>query len=303
MANSSPSSQDIAESLPALAQEYSDSFAHVYVQFTALTLLVYDTFLTFPTELKLIWKGKLRIGAILYLMTRYVAILNITALGVGSYLLSSDKVSLNTTSCLLGLRAYAVAGLRRWVKIMLGFLFLSYLTLTVLSLPFVACDASPGPVTTLPSIGLDWLNSASLILFNGVVIGTTAFGAWSKGLELTVLYPIIRPLSLAQLLLRQGVMHFSLIGLWNLVDALSFKFGRPTLSGVDGAFNTAFSVILICRFMLDLRRANSQPNGTFTGHTTIHPVSSAIIAMILERVDQIILNEFGYDEEPNQMVS
>ncbi|KIJ46458.1 hypothetical protein M422DRAFT_250049 [Sphaerobolus stellatus SS14] len=92
------------------------------------------------------------------------------------------------------------------------------------------------------------------------------------------------------MLLRQGVLHFSIIGLWNLADILFYRFGRPTLSGVDGALNTAVSTILICRFRLDMLRVNSHPNATRTGHTT-RPVSSLLI--VLERLEQSILNEFG----------
>ncbi|KIJ46455.1 hypothetical protein M422DRAFT_250047 [Sphaerobolus stellatus SS14] len=152
--------------LQTLAQETSASFAHVYVQFAALTLLVYDTLLTFPSELKFVWKGKLKLGTILYLFTRYSAILDITVVGIGSSLLSTYKVSL--------------------------------------------------------------------------------------------------------------------------------EFLRPDLQQIDEVVNRAFSVIIVCRFMLDLLRANSHPNGTLTGHST-RMVSTGRIAVIFERVEQIILNEFGND--------
>jgi hypothetical protein len=48
---------------------------HIQILLVKLALLVYDTLLTLSREIKLIWRGKLRLAALLYFMTRYGAFL------------------------------------------------------------------------------------------------------------------------------------------------------------------------------------------------------------------------------------
>ncbi|KIJ46457.1 hypothetical protein M422DRAFT_46183 [Sphaerobolus stellatus SS14] len=147
---------------------------------------------------------------------------------MGSSLLSANKVPLDATTCdilsytvtiwdrvpafgvfgLLGLRAHAVSGLRPWVKVITEYLLFRDSTdpskdidnIWRLQVPFWTyyCTILRFPVQP------DWLNTASLLMFNAAVLATTVYGAWSKGMELKISYPIVQPLSLAQLLLQQG---------------------------------------------------------------------------------------------------
>ncbi|KAK7688686.1 hypothetical protein QCA50_008224 [Cerrena zonata] len=47
-----------------------------FIFLVALVLALYDTILSFPTELRCIWQRKLGTGAVLYLFIRYGTILN-----------------------------------------------------------------------------------------------------------------------------------------------------------------------------------------------------------------------------------
>lgn len=50
----------------------------------AVVVIVYDTLLTLPHEIALVWRGRFRLAAILYFMTRYAGMTNAVALVAGS---------------------------------------------------------------------------------------------------------------------------------------------------------------------------------------------------------------------------
>ncbi|KAF8524763.1 hypothetical protein JB92DRAFT_2879205, partial [Gautieria morchelliformis] len=56
-------------------QTISDDLAGSYVDLAALALLAYDTLLTLPSEITYIWRRRVRLGTVLYLLARYPAIL------------------------------------------------------------------------------------------------------------------------------------------------------------------------------------------------------------------------------------
>ncbi|KAF8579132.1 hypothetical protein K439DRAFT_1620760 [Ramaria rubella] len=53
-----------------------DFLAYNYTLTAAFTLMVYDTFITFPDEITFIWKGNFRLAPLFYVMTRYGGILS-----------------------------------------------------------------------------------------------------------------------------------------------------------------------------------------------------------------------------------
>ncbi|KAF8518315.1 hypothetical protein JB92DRAFT_2903184, partial [Gautieria morchelliformis] len=53
-------------------QALSDVFAFNFTIVAALALLIYDTLLTLPSEIKYIWCKTVKIGTILYLFARYL---------------------------------------------------------------------------------------------------------------------------------------------------------------------------------------------------------------------------------------
>ncbi|KAF8518312.1 hypothetical protein JB92DRAFT_2903077, partial [Gautieria morchelliformis] len=55
-------------------QVLSDNFAVNSTIVAALALLIYDTFLTLPCEIKHIWCKTVKIGTILYLLARYLSV-------------------------------------------------------------------------------------------------------------------------------------------------------------------------------------------------------------------------------------
>ncbi|KAF8478325.1 hypothetical protein JB92DRAFT_1840931 [Gautieria morchelliformis] len=56
-------------------QVISDNLAFNYVDIATLALLAYDTLLTLPSEITYIWRRRVRLGSVLYLIARYPALL------------------------------------------------------------------------------------------------------------------------------------------------------------------------------------------------------------------------------------
>ncbi|KAF8981993.1 hypothetical protein BDQ17DRAFT_1193397, partial [Cyathus striatus] len=52
-------------------------FAHFCIQYSSITLLYYDYFLTFSKEVRYIWKAKFRLSTILYVFCRYAMVANV----------------------------------------------------------------------------------------------------------------------------------------------------------------------------------------------------------------------------------
>lgn len=68
-----------------------------YVSVALLTVMVYDTLLTMPREVRFIWKGEISLRKILYIMARYYALASLIVI---------VKMSLSINSSLESCRAY-----------------------------------------------------------------------------------------------------------------------------------------------------------------------------------------------------
>ncbi|KIJ49809.1 hypothetical protein M422DRAFT_246175 [Sphaerobolus stellatus SS14] len=82
----------------------------------------------------------------------------------------------------------------------------------------------------------------------------------------------------------------SFILIWGLEAAINTELLRPSIKGIDISLQNAISTILICRFMLNLRKFTEHPNGTRSGdgEATIGTFRAGI-----RRIDVNIINEFG----------
>jgi hypothetical protein len=85
--------------------------AHSLIQNLLLKLawLVYDTLLTLPLEIRLVWRGKFGLAALLYFMARYSMLLLrlVIVLGFDNVNPTFDKIDLTVEVCVLPLRAKA----------------------------------------------------------------------------------------------------------------------------------------------------------------------------------------------------
>ncbi|KIJ34782.1 hypothetical protein M422DRAFT_263140 [Sphaerobolus stellatus SS14] len=116
----------------------------------------------------------------------------------------------------------------------------------------------------------------------------TAYYAWGVSKQFSDAFGSTRK-SLTVIFLQQGVIRFIVIFLWTLEASITKKVLNPLLAGFDAPLEDSISSILICRFMLQLRKFN----------TRVQTVPSLDIASTpgvqgrLRRIHETIVDEFG----------
>ncbi|KIJ49120.1 hypothetical protein M422DRAFT_246929 [Sphaerobolus stellatus SS14] len=118
--------------------------------------------------------------------------------------------------------------------------------------------------------------SVIALISDGAVMAITAYFAWEESKQFRKAFGSSRQ-SLTIILLHQGVIRFIIIAL------------AQSIGGFDIGLEAVVSVILICRFMLQLRKFNS---GVQT-LPSINVVSNSGIRGRLHQVHQTIIGEFG----------
>lgn len=257
-------------STAAEIQLISDGLVANYLTWTGLCLLVYDTILTLPDEIEFIWNQSIRLGTFLYVSARYGLLCNLTllfAIDVGTTITSSQCTALNFTGnlalllYLLGTqglslgRAYAVAPDWKLVMIVLSIflVLIQFIQITEAVLAWSCNQGFSGPKAR----AYNYLNLASnilTVLFEAGVLIVTASKVWGLyRLEKSSKAETDR-LSLGALCLHQSVLRFAVILLFGVEQAISLNLSRFRLGGVEINIEFALSAMLVCRFLLQLRR-------------------------------------------------
>ncbi|KAF8579746.1 hypothetical protein K439DRAFT_1620293 [Ramaria rubella] len=291
------------EELALIIQEQSDFVAGKYVLAAAL---VYDTLLTFPSEVRFIWHKNFRLGTILYLLARYPALLQ-TLLGI--YLEFATIPSLQTYNALqflpligvqglLFARAYAISIHNKLVFLVLALLGTIAIVLFLIAIPNQTCISSSNFVALyvikfLPndihsSNTVDTLNGVFIILFDTVVFVSIIENTLGL-LQLQSGIPELQRKTMSKLLVQQGILRYGFVLTISLAATVTDKGLRPTLQGILGALQNCLSIIIICRFHLDLQQRNNHPNGSNTSHSL--PLGS--FQAVTERIHRAVVDEFG----------
>ncbi|KAF8574557.1 hypothetical protein K439DRAFT_1624236 [Ramaria rubella] len=321
------------------------TYAHLWTLTTTQALIAYDTFLTFPSEVRFIWHKKFRLGTILYLLARY------PTLGVSTFDLSAnfsiqththnrtcnsvlyftqalDFLPLIGAQSLLFARAYVISSHNKLVFMILALLDTIAIVLFMIAIPNENCTSSSSNLFTLYVIKFlpddihssntetEFMIHVSVRTLNGVftILFDTAVFVATLGniLELLQLHsesPRLQRNTLSKLLVQQGILRYGFVLTISIADAVTLKalrmsvistiFMATTLSKLANPsrnyqlfpkFVCAFlSVIIICRFHLDLQQINDHPNGSTTSHSL--PLGS--FHAVKERIHRAIVDEFG----------
>ncbi|KIJ37655.1 hypothetical protein M422DRAFT_259748 [Sphaerobolus stellatus SS14] len=116
----------------------------------------------------------------------------------------------------------------------------------------------------------------------------TAYFSWTFIKQLHNVFGIRRK-TLTALFLQQGVIRFLIILIWNLEILISAKVLNPWLAGFDSGLEHVVSVILVCRFILQLRKFNTRVQTV----PSVNIASSPGIRGRLQRIHETIIEEFG----------
>ncbi|KIJ27757.1 hypothetical protein M422DRAFT_271048 [Sphaerobolus stellatus SS14] len=130
----------------------------------------------------------------------------------------------------------------------------------------------------------------------------TAYFAWTSSKQLQSMFGTKH--SLTVIFLKQGAVRFFIIFIWNLEDSISNKVLNPFLAGFDIGLENVISAILVCRFILQLRRFNTRVQTVLS----INIASTPGIQERLQHIHETLIEEFGnsgieYDLETENNVA
>jgi len=301
-------------SVSEIAYVRAQSYSHL----AGAVLLLYDILLTLPDEIEFMWKKEFRLGFFLYIMTRYGFLVSLvftvpytlfvieeksTQLQNQLFLLfqSFSLLAVISIHSLLAGRAWAASHGNKWVvRGVIGLLVL-YIVVSFLCM----CIGSTSDVQVINST-LAAMQGWTDLLSDTSVIAIMTYYAWIDGMRLQELYRS-KTKTLTHLFIRQGILRFLVVFIWVMEISLMDKLSDPLIGGIDTPLEDAVSSILICRFMLDLRKHNESPPilpslalqdiSIVSNHvSSCH--SSWTFHGYFERVNNVILAEFGDNQIP-----
>ncbi|KIJ53569.1 hypothetical protein M422DRAFT_775625 [Sphaerobolus stellatus SS14] len=117
--------------------------------------------------------------------------------------------------------------------------------------------------------------------------------AWGESRRVKTLFRS-KSQSLTTVFLRQDIIRFTILFIWALEVALGEKMFPPSLRGIDSAVQNAVSIILICRFTLELRKFCRSPQVVPSLNLETPPRASS--GGRLQRLRETIIEEFGNSE-------
>ncbi|KIJ57401.1 hypothetical protein M422DRAFT_238994 [Sphaerobolus stellatus SS14] len=116
--------------------------------------------------------------------------------------------------------------------------------------------------------------SVTAMIFDGTVMAITAYFAWTSSKQLQNMFGTRQ--SLTVIFLQQGVVRFFIIFIWSLEIIISNKVLNSLLVGFDVGLENSVSGILVCRFILQLRKFNTRVQTVPSVHIESTPGISGI---------------------------
>ncbi|TDL25277.1 hypothetical protein BD410DRAFT_634265 [Rickenella mellea] len=278
--------------MAVLPHELVDVFTEVlimkYTVIAALTVLVWDYFVTLPDEVALIWPGRLSISKILFALNRYMVfadpVIFIYVLMVGgdakfcetmlrtlSYL---STIGFIVAQCILMLRTYAVWGNRFNTTFVA--LFTVYLCLTAVSIWNIERYLAGVRSTGHPAPGISGCTFyfSNRWVWRSVVI---VMGIESV-LMILLAYKVVQQLRaglgrstpLMQVIFRDGLGYFACILVTSIANLFVILLAPVTMHLFLLGVQRAMHSILCNRIMLNIRGAYQiQPSQCCDSLTTI----------------------------------
>jgi len=131
-----------------------------------------------------------------------------------------------------------------------------------------------------------------VLLSDAAVIIITLYFAWKESKNMQGVFRNEKT-SLTVIFVHQGILRFIIIFLWVLETLVNLRVLTPLLSGIDVTLEVSVSVILVCRFLLDLRKFNTSPQSvpSIDIETIPGPVSG--IRGYLKSLNESIIQDLG----------
>ncbi|KAL5479116.1 hypothetical protein ACEPAI_2404 [Sanghuangporus weigelae] len=148
-----------------MASKAAAHFLQFRIQYSSIAFLYYDYALTFPAEVKYMWKMKWKTSTLLYICCRYALAANVlyalAQMGkLGARIIGVISV-LGRAAVIVALtgRTYAVYSCNRVILALLAALGITCIVLDFMHVPGLRCKGSSGSQTGLPSFALYTLSN------------------------------------------------------------------------------------------------------------------------------------------------
>ncbi|KLO07260.1 hypothetical protein SCHPADRAFT_909649 [Schizopora paradoxa] len=279
----------------SILAQLNGAIAVKYMNFVSYSLLVYDTILTMPDEMRLIWPWEWRIGKVLYLLTRYLIYIEGTAYSVFWF----DK-DLDVTNCkrLFDLGSWlGVVGvmIAHWIicmrtvalweksKVVMALLLFMCIGTEVPSLILMheflrnlVWARSPFPTIAPCTVSLN----SSRLFIDYVMVMSIELCVISLTIWKGVSHWKVRGSHLLKVLYRDGIVFFIGLFIMSCANAVMYISSNKQLRGVSlSELQRVLHAVLTSRIILHLRQASvdgvwGQPT-TSNGMGNVDPSSAA----------------------------
>ncbi|KIJ31762.1 hypothetical protein M422DRAFT_266513 [Sphaerobolus stellatus SS14] len=145
--------------------------------------------------------------------------------------------------------------------------------------------------TILTQIVEDIVDGLALLSDAAVIIITLYF-AWKEFKNVRSVFENKRT-SLTVIFVHQGILRFIVIFLWLTENIVNVKVLTPFLRGIDTSPEDSVSVILVCRFLLVLRKFNTSPQSVPSVNIETIPGPVSGIQGRLQQLNNSIIQDFG----------
>lgn len=289
----------------------SSTVTQTRLVFSSTVILVYPSLLHLNDEVENMWKRKITLPTVLYVLSKY-PVLALQVFELVQLFLQTESLRtcniLGTLFSVLSIlpfigvqgliaaRTYSLYnGSKPAMAVVLGILFFSGLAPNIYRSTVPSC-ASQFPrgffISTI-------LQSVAVVLQDFLAFVVVIYHAWSvrklkRGVGLQ------GNTDLATSLLQQGFFRFCFIFVMALTSTLLANLSSSSVASGFGAFQNVLSTILICEFTLELRQRNSKdhqvqtPNLNMSPNLTFQePGMIQSIRQIAESLHGSIINELG----------
>ncbi|KAI0739118.1 hypothetical protein C8Q80DRAFT_1275287 [Daedaleopsis nitida] len=289
--------------MPSATTTAEQHFLQFAIQWSSIALLYYDYALTFPSEMRYIWREKLKVSTGLYVLFRYALLANVL------YLLAiSNKIGNKVIGVVsvLGraaviftflMRTYAVWNKSNTVLICLGAVGLACVILDCMHVPGVKCHGSSTNqlcVFKLPIIENTLLSVLVCVFEASATILT--FLRSIQALRLGGGSVALKKHTLDYLIIEQGVLYFGFVSVFTVgATVLNFKASGGFPQRLLNAITLPLSGMLTARFILRIRAfsKNTDPLGS-SSHGEVSSFA-ATAQNAAQRQGFSLADEFGDD--------
>ncbi|TFK92131.1 hypothetical protein K466DRAFT_582238 [Polyporus arcularius HHB13444] len=266
--------------LEAFVQYYANTLTFNYADLAVFAVLLFEYLITFDREVQFAWGRELSWARTIFLLNRYLSILEYLVV-LGPLLPTVNYVSCALLTRLMqvfqivlyivwaafaGLRVYAISARNSVVTVVVVVLAVvpavtnAYVaSLTSVALSDLGC-MSEMDLPILTWIELSVATRSCMIVSDALVIVTTLVKTWST---MRVARRLHVQMSFTSLILREGVLYFTIMLSLNIVQIL-FDFLQVGSFSFIVPFLNVITPILISRFFLDLDDLTAQQSPSYS---------------------------------------